>query len=98
MTEDDTFEALKRIPYHELVSHHGATVDFVSSIERIRDSAEKIEERHKFVDKWFGWLLGPQEPIWLTGAPTVNKESVDNAFAGTGWTCDSLIKELNKKK
>ena len=97
MTEDDTFDVLRRIPVADLVKRNQSLADFIYSQVRMR---REIEDKQAEIDKkerrW-GWLIGKQEKYWLSDLPTFNEGMVDNAFEGTGWTSKSFLVEVNKE-
>lgn len=97
MTEDDTFDVLRRIPLADLVKRNQSLVDFIySQLRSLREIEEKQGEIDKKERRW-GWLIGKQERYWLSRPPNFNEGMIDNAFKGTGWTCKSFLIEVYKE-
>lgn len=102
MTEDDTYEALRRIPRRELENGRGdAICHTIANNIRLRRGDAKANKAE--LESWKRWnrfaFLGFNHPMVLINcflpddviAPTANA-----AFAGTGWTYESYVAEINK--
>lgn len=94
-TEDDTYNALKRIPFSELQNTHGALILFIRSVTNTRRIIQKEQEKIDKRNRRWGWLIGKAEPYWISDLPTVNSAAVNETVKHTGWTCKDIIKEIN---
>lgn len=84
LSEDDTFDRLRRIPISELINRHGPLIDFVYSIVR-----DRIEANEKSI-------FGKRKSSDLIAKIGFDEESIDKEFEGSGWTCDALVVEIEK--
>lgn len=107
-TEDETYDALRRVPLDELKRRHGAVLDHFALMHigyvREHKEVEKILKKQEWRMK-YRWILGWPDDI---NYPRINVFSSayiaclrqlrdDDLFDGTGWTIDDYIDVLNKQ-
>ncbi len=105
VTEDDTFTALRRVSLQELERRLEATQ--ISDILRRqlkiihyqRKEDEKLQKRYDFINRWVPFYFHPTS-YYQGGSIRVdiliNGTDWGTLFAGTGWTADDYVAELNK--
>lgn len=102
MSEDDTFNILRRIPFGELrrrlhdidavIFHHRIT---------IRDAIEynnKEEATRKFYKRWLPWANrypNDYRSVSRTFKDAFDRGAWDEYFAGTGWTPDDYLEKID---
>lgn len=96
-TEDDTFDALRRIPVHELekrLEDWRVTMieDNVQREFHIHRLNQKELKRHRYL----GWLTPNMGPILMDEKIFSTVPGSDPFFEGTGWTYDSYATHLRK--
>jgi len=99
-SEDDTFLALRRIPFEE-VSRRLLEFDYDIINERVYDEFRiaDLNKQEKKKHKWF-WLLDLlhidyQIVIWRTTHPL--KDIDLKQFEGTGWTVEDFVEEVRTR-
>lgn len=104
-TEDDTFEALRRIPVDELehkhdLSHFAFIHEQYMNDKKLNEKRMKEYKRRSTVRRIIGLQSGeypranPYSSLYIQLLESLRS---DGTFDGTGWTVDSYIEELNKR-
>ena len=101
-TEEDTFDALRRIPRHQLEKREPSLLNIVSSNERAKRDCEKMNRqsrRRERLWKKFSFIYNPPPDIDIdfTTPDNIIESVMAPSMAGTGWTYNDYLKEVNKE-
>lgn len=96
-TEDDTYEALKRIPWQELERQHGTALFFIKyrivNIRAVKKLNDREARRAKLM-KFLSYLCISMDDNIQLNCNTNPMYSMENEFAGTGWSNEAIIKKI----
>jgi hypothetical protein len=93
-TEDDTFEALRRIPQsrvREMLDEHGVWFEDDREQHYADIALDKRMKKWNALRRFFGKATY----YTYSGNPTIRKE-VEDKLKGTGWTIESYATEVDK--
>jgi len=101
MTEDDTYNALRRIPWHDLLERTRSLTHFCvgHEVRRREEALANAAELRKYNRmKWLKPFLGAQavEPIYLNTTINLDTSVTRSALDGTGWIYEDYMAEINK--
>lgn len=96
-TEDDTFDALRRIPVRELEKRLADwRVTLIEDNELRRHSVVMLNRKEMRRQRWMGWLTPDHGPVLMNEKIFDIVSGPPGIYEGTGWTHESYVAHIRK--
>lgn len=96
-TEDDTFDALRRIPFDEMRNRLDWLAMPIEDSEIRRHRAIQLNKKEMRRYRWLGWLTPGTGPVLMNEKIFELPLTSHKIFEGTGWTYEDYVDYLRKK-
>lgn len=95
-TEDDTFDALRRIPVRELEKRLDWRTMHIEDNEMRRHSVVMLNRKEMRRQRWMGWLTPDHGPVLMSEKVFDLPLDSSAIYEGTGWTYESYVAYIRK--